>query len=121
MLSYNIAEEKVEYLIQSHYEDEIVVPYNRGMDEEELQQPVNDNNKNKIQQQICNNVRYQIEDRLDMEIEEMRMLIMKVSQRRHTELKNIYISRENGKSQATTIHQDNKTTRKAIHNIKFGT
>jgi predicted metal-dependent hydrolase len=48
-------------------------------EEEEMQQPVNNNKKFQIM--------YQQEDRLDMEIEEIRMLMMKVSQRRHTEVR----------------------------------
>ena len=37
---------------------------------------------------------YQPKDRMDMEIEEIRMLMVKVSQRRHEEIMNIYISRQ---------------------------
>ena len=41
---------------------------------------------------------YQPKDRLDMEIEELRMLMMKMSQRRHEERMNIYINKENRQS-----------------------
>jgi hypothetical protein len=74
-----------------------------------MQQPVNNNN-NKFQQQVCSSM-YQLEDRLDMEIEEMRMLMVKMSQRRHAKVKNIYISRENGQLQETTMQQDNKASK----------
>ena len=37
---------------------------------------------------------YQPKDRLDMDIEELRLLMVKVSQRRHAERMNIFISRE---------------------------
>ena len=38
---------------------------------------------------------YHPNDRLDMDIEYLRMLMVKMSQRRHEERMNIYISREN--------------------------
>ena len=38
---------------------------------------------------------YQPKDKMDMEIEELRMLMMNMSQRRHEERMNIYISKEN--------------------------
>ena len=41
---------------------------------------------------------YQTEDRLDMEIEELRLLMVKMSQRRHEERMNIFISREKKQS-----------------------
>jgi len=48
--------------------------------EEEMQQPT-------CEQQVCNNVMYRQEDKLDMEIQEMRMLLMKVYQRRKFEVR----------------------------------
>ena len=39
--------------------------------------------------------------RLDMEIEELRLLIVNMSQRRHEERMNIYISKENRKNSGT--------------------
>jgi hypothetical protein len=45
---------------------------------------------------------YQLEDKLYMEIEEMRMVMVKLSQRRHIELNMIYISNSNGRLQETT-------------------
>ena len=54
---------------------------------------------------------YQLEDRLDMEIEEMRMLMVKVSQRRHAKVRKIYINKENGNLQETTMQQDNEASR----------
>jgi hypothetical protein len=60
-----------------------------------------DNNNNKIhpreQQQVFNKEMYQPKDRLDIEIELIRMLMVKMSQRRHAEERNIYINRASGK------------------------
>ena len=41
---------------------------------------------------------YQTEDILDMEIEELRLLMVKMSQRKHKERMNIYINRANRKN-----------------------
>ena len=43
---------------------------------------------------------YQSKDRLDMEIEELRLLMEKMSQRRNEERMKIYISRENRQNSA---------------------
>ena len=50
-------------------------------------------------------------DRLDMEIEELRLLMVKMYQRRNEERMNIYISREN---------RQNSDKRRLHCNIKFG-
>ena len=41
---------------------------------------------------------YQSKDRLDMEIEELRLLMVKMSQRRHDEIVNIFINRAKKRS-----------------------
>ena len=49
---------------------------------------------------------YQPKDSLDMEIEELRMLMVKLSQIRHEEKMNVYISRE--KRQSSSMRQMTK-------------
>jgi response regulator RpfG family c-di-GMP phosphodiesterase len=127
------------------------VPINSGMNEEksknledinekEMQQLV-DNNNNKIQQESNNKLQsmYQHKDKLDIEIEMMRKLMMKVSQRRHTEVKKtvnnrlkmtmqVFINKEGGKRQnqiwdpgkLQTTTTTTRTTSKKIHNIILG-
>ena len=51
----------------------------------------------KKKMQVC-----QTKDRLDMEIEEIRMLMVKVPQRRHEERMNIYINRANRQNSGRT-------------------
>jgi hypothetical protein len=73
-----------------------------------MHQPTNE------QQQVYNNVMCQKEDKLDMGIEEMRMLMIKVSERRHIEVRRtinnrvqlilkICISKTNGKLQIVAM------------------
>jgi hypothetical protein len=55
---------------------------------------------------------YQLEDRLEKEIEELRVLMVNMSQRRHTEENNIYTSRTSGQfHMETRQQQDNKESK----------
>ena len=56
--------------------------------EKEMQQPVDDNKLQQVSKKMC-----QQEDKLGIETEKLRMLIMKVPQKRHTKVTNIVINR----------------------------
>jgi hypothetical protein len=71
-------------LVQSNSEKLIRVPYNGGMDE--MQQPV-DSNNSKFRQR--SNGMYNKEDKMDMEIDEMWMLMVKVPKRKYIEVRRI--------------------------------
>ena len=83
--------------------------------EEDMQQPVN-NSSSRFQQQVCNNM-YQLEDRLNKEIGELRVLIVKMSQRIHAKENQIYISRASGKLQMETRQQQDNKARKQQYKV----
>ena len=56
---------------------------------------------------------YQPKDRLDMDIEELRLLMVKMSQRRNEERMNIYISRENRQNNGKRKMTEEDCRRKA--------
>jgi hypothetical protein len=101
---------KNEDLVQANYEKKIRVPYNSGMDEEEMQQLVGSNN-NKFQQRSSG--MYQQEDKLDMEIDEMWMLMVKVPKRKYTEVRRIV----NNRVQLTVQVCINKASGQLQHKI----
>ena len=63
-----------------------------------------------LEQQVQYKEMYQPRDKLDNEIENMRMLMVKVSQKRHEENSNIYISRAR-KQHSSKKHMTKKDCR----------
>ena len=60
---------------------------------------------------------YRLEDRLDKEIGELRVFIVKMSQRRHSKENKIYISRASGKLHMETRQQQDNMESKQQYKV----